>query len=96
MDKRLLEESDLFTQINDETGEINEFLFKEEDKFDSLLIYGIAGSGKSTLAKTICRLIPHYEGNIVFDNQQDKVQMIFQNPVKIFDFVGFVVLFYLY
>ena len=50
-------------------------------KGESVGVIGISGSGKSTLAKTICRLIPHYEGNIVFDNQQDKVQMIFQNPL---------------
>ncbi len=62
MDKRLLEESDLFTQINDDTGEINEFLFKEEDTFDSLLIYGIAGSGKSTIAKKIEEFLwEHFE-----------------------------------
>ncbi|MFN9680846.1 MAG: ABC transporter ATP-binding protein, partial [Bacteroidota bacterium] len=50
-------------------------------KGESVGVIGISGSGKSTLAKTICRLIPHYEGNIVFNNQQDKVQMIFQNPL---------------
>jgi oligopeptide transport system ATP-binding protein len=50
-------------------------------KGESVGIIGISGSGKSTLAKTICRLIPNYEGNIVFNNQQDKVQMIFQNPL---------------
>jgi ABC-type oligopeptide transport system ATPase subunit len=50
-------------------------------KGESVGIIGISGSGKSTLAKTICRLIPNYEGNIIFNNQQDKVQMIFQNPL---------------
>jgi ABC-type glutathione transport system ATPase component len=50
-------------------------------KGESIGIIGISGSGKSTLAKTICRLIPNYEGNIIFNNQQDKVQMIFQNPL---------------
>lgn len=44
-------------------------------------VIGISGSGKSTLAKSICRLIPHYEGNIIFNNRQDSVQMIFQNPL---------------
>ena len=50
-------------------------------KGESVGVIGISGSGKSTLAKSICGLIPYYEGNIVFNNQQNRVQMIFQNPL---------------
>ena len=50
-------------------------------KGESIGVIGISGSGKSTLAKSICGLIPKYEGNIVFNNKQDRVQMIFQNPL---------------
>lgn len=50
-------------------------------KGESVGVIGISGSGKSTLAKSICHLIPNYEGSIDFINQQDSVQMIFQNPL---------------
>ncbi len=59
-------------------------------------IYSIAGEsgcGKSTLAKAIMRLVPFYEGNILYNNEdimkyskdelrnyRHNVQMIFQNP----------------
>jgi ABC-type oligopeptide transport system ATPase subunit len=38
-------------------------------KGESIGVIGISGSGKSTLAKSICGLIPKYEGNIVFNNK---------------------------
>jgi ABC-type glutathione transport system ATPase component len=49
-------------------------------KGQSVGVIGVSGSGKSTLAKIICKLIPHYEGTIYFDNPNINGQMIFQNP----------------
>ena len=68
----------------------------EKGKIHSIV--GESGCGKSTLAKAIMRLVPFYEGNILYNNEdimkyskdelrnyRHNVQMIFQNPYSSFN-----------
>jgi ABC-type oligopeptide transport system ATPase subunit len=61
----------------------------------TLGLVGESGSGKTTVGRTILRLIPHSEGDVVFDGQdvfalsdsamralRKRMQIVFQDPMS--------------